>query len=248
MLEDFIDLHLTCLYIFDKMSKTQRKIAVALLRYLENQILGKYKIIFPSFEQIAKEAGCSRRSVAYFIKKYNKILFDKIVRINKGKQTSNEYRLNRDFFEFLWLMRENGFIKRWDKDKKKIEAGISETAHFLCSKLRENGRLSTMLLHSTTPLNLHPINSFLSYEVNMKKVPRTGSAIKMAVQRKAFEEINSLPLSFSEKERLSLTFSILSLRAAKEDLVFYQRKNKVSSAMGFMFARAKAHTAKHLNL
>lgn len=242
--------HIFYFYIYDLMSRTEKNICLAYCYFFEQALMGEYQQIFPSIPKLAQIAKCCPRSVNKFIKKYETKLFhhkkykDKETKRNK----SNRYCLNQDFFEFICLLKMANLVHKWEKVKKKIEIGISEEPFYLCSYLYEKGQLSTTKMRSDHPQKMRCIKSFFSYQILLKKVPRTEPAIKAVVQRKAFEEINDLPLSFSDKERLSVTFSILSLREARKDFLFYSNKHKVDTPIAFMHSRAKAHTIEQLKL
>lgn len=240
--------HLTFFFLYDNMTTKQKKICVTLMDFHKKLLMGEHTETRPSIPYIAHKSGCCPRTVNTFIKEFEgKIHFHKN-RYNKEikKCESNLYCLNNKFFEFLILLEMGGYLYKWKKVKKDLLIGLSEEEHFICSKLYEKGHLSTTKLRAGFASKLRGIESFFSYQILMKKVPRTRTDITVAKEREAFQELNDLPLSFAEKERLSLQWSINSLREARKDYFYYSEKKHVDVPVAFMMAQAKMHTIKTL--
>lgn len=240
----FTDDHLVFFHIYSSMTKKQKNIAEALLWYFEQVISGTFKKVYPTIFTIAKHAKCSDRTVNSFISKYEGIILNhenRIDLINK-KQLPNVYGLNKDFFEFLWLMRACGFTRKFKELKNKIEIGISEHAHYLCSYLYEKGQLRTNKFRTEFISKFRTIESFFSYLILRNRVPKNEECIKKIVQEDSFKELKDIPLAFADKERLSLTFSILSLRQAKKEYINFSKTFRINNPVAFIYSKAKKFT------
>lgn len=232
------------------MSKTDKKICDSFMYFHEKFLMGHHQNTSPSIPTIALKAKCSARSVNTFIKNYEGQIHFHKNRYNKTKKkcASNLYCLNDKFFEFMILLKLGGFLYKWKKERKDLLIGLSEYDDFLCSYLYKKGHLSTTKLRAGFLSKLRGIDSFLN-KIHLDNVPKNSAVsaeIKEIKERRAFQELNDLPLTFAEKEKLSLYWSVNALRESRLDFIYCSQHKKVRHPFAFMTSRAKDHTRKLL--
>lgn len=260
--------HTECLTLYKEMSYSECRIVDYFASLHEAQVSGDLQEIFPSIERIAKKSGCSERTVNNTIKKFEGILFshERRKQTSSKKNTSNKYFINRDFFEFIWLLKRFNWLALWKKRRKKlsqkqvkfrakIEWQIYEFSfgceqEFLIDKMNNSctnwmQKLRTEFLPKLRSNRIH-INKIRS-EDEIVRENRAGR-LPMNKEKEAsevqydLEEFKNLGLMRKDQEALKKTFASFAYQRAKDDLIFLARYKKIHNPAAFMWARSKKHT------
>lgn len=225
------------------MTKTERRIALAYLKFYEKQFIKEHEYSFPSIKIIAEIANCSERTVNTFIKKYEIFVFDHENRWDKEtkKQLSNLYHYNYLFFETLILLKFNNLLHNLEKIGKDLILKVSENDDFLCEKTVKKINVMNSKLRTGNIVKLRTIESYLKksylYIVLKKDVPPKNTK----EEEKIFQELNATELTFSQKNNLRNTFSIVSIKKAVQDYVYVKNTQGIYNPWGFMFSKCKKH-------
>jgi hypothetical protein len=252
--------HTAFFFWFDSLTRTEKRICLAFSYYHAKLVSGEHQAVFPKMETIAQFAGCARETVCRFVQKYNGVLFHKRSRFNAelGKNLSNVYELNYEFFEFLWLLErcnktnlflDGGVSKRGLGAKMRLLKAISEVgpgeAEFLVKFVYEKLGLINMKCHKVFLPKCHTMNSS-SYELHVSKV-LLSRAPHTRKEKEGPGVLKDLPISDLERLKLTKMFLEVDLRKARLDYFYVDSSKGVQKPANFLFMRAREHNLRRLH-
>jgi hypothetical protein len=217
---------LECFCLLDDiLTKKELSISKALLWFFKERLVGNHEKTFPSSKKIALMAGCCRRTVTTFIKKYENIIITHISSRNfeTGKHNSNQYGFNEEFFETLILLDDCGYLRNWTKKTKiHVIKSYYRNEWFLHEILLCQGELMNNEIAHGFYRKLRTIKNFfllrrerskaLQEVLQKKKEKKDGFGVKDV----GLTYLQGLPLSIAQKRKLASNFGINHLKAGKE--------------------------------
>lgn len=248
------------IHILTSMSRTELKITNAFLWFFKEKLLGKHTYTAPERETIARIANCSLGSVKLFINKFDDVLLNHETRRNfkTNRHTSNLYKFNVYFFEWLVLFDAAGFFGRLLRSvkyalkilKEQIWKLYMENEWFIHEMLYRNPLMNTIFSHGVfsklaTTKSFLLLTQFLNKFV-LKIKPKSYEE-KMAQEKKdsVFEDVT---LSFSQKKRLLEKFSLNILKASIGDYQFARKNEHIHNPESYIYICARARVKKSLKL
>lgn len=246
----FIGDTLSNLYLLKDMSRAYRRIVEVYVEWQAKVYRGLKSAIFPGRELIAAQAKCSVSTVRNFIRDFEGILITHENRRQKGSQKneSNLYQVCPHLFETIISLKFMNLFHKFDAVADQLIIDISENPYFLSEKVLKKHRLSTQKLPTAyagkLPTIKSYINSYLDKGTKKEKVPdvnikKEGEA-KMAI-------LQGLPLNFTTKQKAVRYFEFSSLREAKSDFVWLEKRKMIKMPDRFFLSRLKEHQTKFIN-
>jgi len=232
-----------------EMTPAHRRISEYLTECQTKVWSGSWESICPSREWIAYNAKCSLSTVRDYINKYEGLLFKHKTERDPetGKHKSNLYDVNIYFVETIILLKFLSLWHKFENNKENILKDVSEDPYFLVKKTFQRQRLSTLKLPTVYAGKLPTINSYTQLHLDIVLKRSAGKDPPRQERPQEMEIFRGLPLSFGQKKKLSLDFSPISLRLAKEEFKWYKDQgNHVRDPGGYLYKAAQRHTLEQL--
>jgi len=232
--------HLFFALAFKELTTKQRKAVIALVSMQESVYLGMLKDVSPSRSYVAKSAKCSVSTFRDVLASMKGILFTHKKRrdLHSNKNKSNVYEINEYFFEFIQLLKINHFFNNWQHKSKEIILKLQEDDLYLCRKALEKPELSTMKLPTVLLSKLPTIRLLLSNSSVSRVRRQESQKVKEETHgRKGWDFMQSIPISYSQKERLTLMWSPQAIKGAVAD--YRSTQNGISNLGGYLWKCAE---------
>ncbi len=240
----------------DVLTKKELSICKALLWFFKERLVGNHEKSFPCSKKIALMAGCCRRTVTTFIKKYENIIITHTSSRNfqTGKHNPNQYDFNEEFFENLILLDNCGYLRNWTKETKiHVLQSYIKNEWFLHEILLVKGDLMNNEIAHGFYQKLRTIKNFFLFRKSKHKVLQDVLFINkkkeegFGVKDIGLTYLDGLPLSIGQKRKLVANFGINHLKAGKEAFIYKDDEfRRVNDPEKFIFMACRQSILKSM--